>query len=131
MASSLEVRNPYLDYRLMEYSFNLPQQLKINGSTQKYLMKKLLGRYLPKDLVYRRKWGFPAPIGDWLSKDLSYLIDKWLDAKRIKSQGLFNEKMINYYVKEFRSGKKFHDKRIWALIFFQIWYSRYIENNDH
>jgi asparagine synthase (glutamine-hydrolysing) len=131
MANSLEVRNPYLDYRLMEYSFNLPQSFKVRNGMQKYLMKKLLERYLPKELVYRRKWGFPAPIGDWLSKDLSYLVDKWLDPQRIKAQSLFNEKRVNYYVTEFRLGKKFHDKRIWSIILFQMWYSQYVEGNGN
>ncbi|MBK6384544.1 MAG: asparagine synthase (glutamine-hydrolyzing) [Chitinophagaceae bacterium] len=129
MSNSLEVRNPYLDYRLVEFSYNLPQEYKINKGVPKYLMKKLLERYLPKDLVYRRKWGFPAPIGNWLTRDLSYLIDKWLDPARIKSQGIFNEKMVRQYVDAFRSGKKFHDKRIWSLIFFQMWFEKYIGQN--
>jgi len=131
MANSLEVRNPYLDYRVMEYSYNLPESLKINNGTAKYLMKKLLERYLPKELVYRRKWGFPAPIGDWLSRDLSYLIDKWLNPQRIKSQGILNEKQVSNYVNAFRGGKKYHDKRLWSLIFFQMWYSKYIDDNDN
>lgn len=126
MASSLEVRNPYLDYRLMEYSYNLPQDLKINNGTTKYLMKKLLERYLPKELVYRRKWGFPAPLGDWMGKELSYLLDKWLAPELIRSQGIFNEKVVARFVNEFKAGKKYHDKRIWSLIFFQMWYAKYI-----
>ncbi|MBL0130301.1 MAG: hypothetical protein IPP43_03555 [Chitinophagaceae bacterium] len=103
----------------------------MNNSTPKYLMKKLLQRYLPDELVYRRKWGFPAPIGNWLSNELSYLIDKWLDPKRIKAQGLFNEKQVSHYVKAFRSGKKYHDKRVWSLIFFQMWHDKYMVNNGH
>jgi asparagine synthase (glutamine-hydrolysing) len=131
MANSLEVRNPYLDYRLMEFSYNLPQHFKINNGTPKYLMKKLLEKYLPNELVYRRKWGFPAPIGDWLTRDLSYLIDKWLAPQRIKSQGLLNENRVSYYVSEFRSGKKYHDKRLWSMIFFQMWHSKYMEGNEN
>lgn len=131
MANSLEVRNPYLDYRLMEYSYNLPQHFKINNGTAKYLMKKLLERYLPKELVYRRKWGFPAPIGDWLNRDLSYLIDKWLDPNRIKSQGILNEKQVSFYVNAFRSGKNYHDKRLWSLIFFQMWHAKYMEGDGN
>lgn len=129
MANSLEVRNPYLDYRLMEYSFNLPVAFKLRGGTAKYLMKKLLERYLPHDLVYRRKWGFPAPIGNWLTRDLSYLIDQWLGPKRIRQQGIFNEKQVAEFVNAFRSGKHFHDKRIWSLIFFQMWYYKYLEKS--
>jgi asparagine synthase (glutamine-hydrolysing) len=126
MANSLEVRNPYLDYRLMEYSFNLPESFKINNGTPKYLMKKLLERYLPKELVYRRKWGFPAPLGNWLSGDLAYLIDTWLNPQRIRQQGIFNEKQVSNYINAFKTGKKYHDKRLWSLIFFQMWYSKYI-----
>ncbi len=129
MANSLEVRNPYLDYRVMEYCYNLPEDLKVRNGTAKYLMKKLLERYLPKELVYRRKWGFPAPLGNWLSRDLSYLLDRWLDPQRIRSQGIFNEKQVAGYVKAFRSGKTWHEKRIWSMIFFQMWYSRYIEQH--
>lgn len=129
MANSLEVRNPYLDYRLMEFSFNLPLEFKLRGGTAKYLMKKLLERYLPKDLVYRRKWGFPAPIGNWLTRDLSYMIDQWLDPQRIRTQGIFNEKEVSRYVSEFRSGKTYHDKRVWSLIFFQQWYHKYLEKS--
>lgn len=131
MANSLEVRNPYLDYRLMEYSFNLPQEYKIRNGTAKYLMKKLLERYLPKELVYRKKWGFPAPIGNWLTRELSYLIDTWLAPDRIKAQGIFNERMIARYINEFRGGKRYHDKRIWSLIFFQMWYAKYIDGNGN
>ncbi len=129
MANSLEVRNPYLDYRVMEFCYNLPQEFKIKNGTPKYLMKKLLQRYLPDELVYRRKWGFPAPIGNWLTRELSYMIDKWLDPQRIKSQGLFNEKQVAHYVTAFRNGKNFHDKRIWSLIFFQMWHYKYLEGN--
>jgi asparagine synthase (glutamine-hydrolysing) len=129
MANSLEVRNPYLDYRLVEYCFNLPEEFKIRGGTAKYLMKELLRRYLPDELVYRRKWGFPAPIGNWLSRDLSYLIDRWLDPQRIKAQGILNPVQVKYYVDAFRGGKKFHDKRIWSLIFFQMWHHKYLETS--
>jgi asparagine synthase (glutamine-hydrolysing) len=126
MANSLEVRNPYLDYRVMEFSYNLPQHFKIRDNVSKYLMKKLLERYLPKKLVYRRKWGFPAPVGNWMQGDLSYLIDKWLAPERIRQQGLFNENFVTAYVTSFKNGKRYHDKRIWSLIIFQMWYEKYI-----
>ena len=131
MANSLEVRTPYLDYRLVEFSINLPQQFKINQGTQKYLMKKLLERYIPHDLVYRKKWGFPAPVGDWLYKDLRYMIDKWLSPDMISKVGVLEEKTVRHFVKSFLSGKKYHHKRVWAMIIFQMWYNKYILSNDH
>jgi asparagine synthase (glutamine-hydrolysing) len=131
MASSLEVRNPYLDYRVMEYAYNLPQEFKIRNGEHKYLMKKLLTRYLPDSLVYRRKWGFPAPIGRWLTGDLKYLVEKWLDPKKIRAQGIFNEHQVKQYVTAFQNGQTFHDKRIWSMIFFQMWHYKYVEGHDH
>lgn len=131
MANSLEVRTPYLDYRLVEFCVNLPKQFKINNGTQKYLMKKLLERYIPHDLVYRKKWGFPAPVGDWLYKDLRYMIDKWLSKEKLSSIGILDEKMVNKVLKEFLAGKKYHHKRVWSMIIFQMWYDKYILKNDH
>lgn len=126
MANSLEVRNPYLDYRLVELVMNMPLSCKVKNGEQKYLMKKLLERYLPKHLVYRRKWGFPAPLGEWLYKELKHLPDIWLNENRIKEQGIFNHKQVNKWVTTFRQGKHYHYKRIWALIIFQMWYDEYM-----
>jgi len=131
MANSLEVRTPYLDYRLVEFCVNLPRRFKIKNGTQKYLMKKLLERYIPHDLVYRKKWGFPAPVGDWLYNDLGYMIDRWLSKESIAGAGLFDESLVKKLVKEFRSGKKYHHKRVWALIIFHMWYYKYIAKNGH
>ncbi|MBS1655838.1 MAG: asparagine synthetase B, partial [Bacteroidetes bacterium] len=131
MANSLEVRTPYLDYRLVEFSVNLPQLFKINNGTQKYLMKKLLERYLPKDLVYRTKWGFPAPLGDWLYGDLHYMIERWLSKEQINKTGILDPKTVEKLLRAFKSGKKFHYKRIWSMIIFQMWYDKYMKGNDH
>jgi asparagine synthase (glutamine-hydrolysing) len=131
MANSLEVRTPYLDYRLVEFSVNLPLHFKIRNGTQKYLMKKLLERYIPNDLVYRKKWGFPAPVGDWLYKELRYMIDRWLSKEKVVSVGILDEKHVRKMVDEFLSGKKYHHKRVWSMIIFQMWYDQYINGNDH
>ena len=128
MASSLEVRLPYLDYKLVEFALNLPVEMKIKNGQQKYLMKKLLEKFLPDDLIYRKKWGFPAPVGIWLAGELGFLIDKYLGAAVLKKQGLFNPEAVQRFVIEFRNGKSFHYKRIWALIVFQLWYEKYFDN---
>lgn len=125
MANSLEVRNPLLDYRLMEFALNTPTSLKIKNGEQKYLMKKLLERYLPKELVYRKKWGFPAPVGEWLYGDLKHLPDQWLNKDRITKQGLLDYSEVKKWLDEFRTGKVYHSKRIWSLIIFQMWYEKY------
>lgn len=129
MASALEVRVPYLDHHLVEFALNVPLQFKIQGQEQKFLMKKNLEKYLPNELIYRKKWGFPAPVGDWLQQDLAYLIDKYLNEKRLKKQGLFEPNMVQNFVNLFRQGKYYHYKRVWALIVFQMWYAHYIDPN--
>jgi len=130
MANSLEVRLPFLDYRLVEFGINLPTDLKINGNMHKYLMKKDLERYLPNHLIYRKKWGFPAPIARWLAGNLAYLIDiHLLDKNKIEQQGIFNYSFIEKIVKEFKNGNSYLGKKLWSLIIFQLWYSKHYEKN--
>ena len=128
MANGLEVRLPFLDYRLVEFSINLPTDLKINGDMHKFLLKKELERYLPKQLIYRKKWGFPAPIAKWLSGSLAYLIDKYLlDKTAIQQQGIFNYSFIAALVKEFKMGNAYLGKKVWSLVVFQLWYKKHYE----
>ena len=128
MANGLEVRLPFLDYRMVEFSINLPTEYKINGSMHKFLMKKDLERYLPNDLIYRKKWGFPAPISKWLSGNLSYLINiHLLDKNKIGQQGIFSYSFIENIVNEFQMGNHYLGKKIWSLIVFQLWYTKHYE----
>jgi asparagine synthase (glutamine-hydrolysing) len=127
MASSLEVRTPLLDHRLVEFAVNLPLEYKIKNGEQKYLLKKLLEKYLPKQMIYRKKWGFPAPIEYWLLTDLQYMLEKYLSKKVLERHGLFDPVFVAQLVEEFKSGKRYHSKRIWALILFNMWYNKYIE----
>ncbi len=124
MQHALEVRNPFLDYRVAEFALSLPLDFKIKGKEQKYILKKSMEKYLPKDIVYRKKWGFPAPVGQWLEGSQQHLIDTYLNTKRIQQQGIFNEKEVSRFVNEFKSGKYYHFKRIWGLLVFQFWHER-------
>ncbi|MBX3103140.1 MAG: asparagine synthase (glutamine-hydrolyzing) [Bacteroidetes bacterium] len=128
MAHALEVRVPFLDYRVVELALRTPPALKMNASEQKILPKKLLTRFLPQEMVYRKKWGFPAPVGEWLNGPLKYLVDDLLESKRIQQQGIFNHLEINKLVRDFQSGKHpYHHKRVMALVFFQLWYQRHAQ----
>ena len=126
MRHGLEVRCPFLDYNMVEYAINLPTELKINNGTQKYILKKALEKYLPKELILRTKWGFTAPTTEWLKDSHIYLMDQYLSSKRISKQGIFSSAEIEKLVKSFKEGNHFHGKRIWSLIVFQLWYDQYI-----
>lgn len=126
MASGMEVRVPFLDKDLVNYSLNLPLNLKYKQNIHKYLPKRVLTRYIHPDLVYRNKWGFTAPIGEWLNQALKPLVDEWLAPDFIRRQGIFNSEMTTRLLQEFRSGKHpYHHKRVMALVSFQLWYQQY------
>ncbi len=125
MAFGLEVRVPFLDHHVVEYALTLPQSVKVQGNEQKVLLKQLLTTYLPADLVYRPKWGFPAPLGKWLGKELQPLVQEYLAPEKIRAQGIFNPRAVQQLCKEFERGKTYHYKRVWALLYFQMWYARY------
>ncbi len=127
MRSGLEVRVPFLDHNLVEAAINLPTKYKINGRTQKYVQKKILEDYVPKELIYRKKWGFPAPIKDWLHADLNYLFDLTLSKQVLRRQDIFNPNWVQHLVNEFKSGRSYHFNKVWALIFFQLWYKKNID----
>ena len=125
MAHGLEVRLPFLDHNLVEFVLSLPTNFKIRGRQKKYLLRKYLEKSLPSELVYRRKWGFGAPLDQWLVKELRPLMAEYLGPSRITAEGYFDPVTVSGYVKEFLGGKTFLYKRLWALIVFGIWRERY------
>ena len=125
MSSSLEARVPFLDHELIEYAINLPLEMKIHNGTSKYILKKWLENHIPKHLIEREKWGFPAPVNVWLNQDFNALSEKYLSKEAIRRSGKLNEKFVNDMLHRFRNGENYHFKRIWALICFQMWHERH------
>lgn len=126
MLNSQEVRVPFLDHEIVEFAINIDSSLKANKKEKKIFLKKYLEKQLPRELIYRKKWGFPAPIKIWLSSELRYLIDTYLSKKEVERSAIFNFKQVSKLVCEFKSGKNYHYKRVWALICFQIWFKKNI-----
>lgn len=116
MHHSLEVRVPLLDHRLVEFAVNLSENIKVKNGIAKYPLKKELRKYLPQDLVDRKKWGFSVPLGQWLNQDLSYLIDEYLDQDFVIEIGLVDPKITNDLIRRFRNGEEFLYNRLWVLI---------------
>ncbi|MDX2303975.1 MAG: asparagine synthase (glutamine-hydrolyzing) [Microscillaceae bacterium] len=116
MQHGLEVRVPLLDHRVVEFAVNLNPALRYKGKTRKYLLKQVLYDYLPEKLFARPKQGFSIPLADWLSGDLSFLIDRYLDKNLIERYGLVNADSVELMKKKFLKGQKFYYNRLWALI---------------
>lgn len=125
MSHSLEVRLPMLDNRFVEYALQLETNLHFQKGRQKYLLKQLLRRSLPDELIFRKKWGFPAPMASWLRGALSPLIARYLSPQALKQSGVFRPEIVAQYLAEFKRGRGGHEKRLWAIINFEMWKERY------
>lgn len=124
MKYSLETRVPILDYRIVEFAFNLSQNLKIKNGEQKYLLKQVLYDYVPKEFFERPKWGFGIPITQWLKGPLSYLIDDVLSKENINKHNVVNWEFVQQIIHKFRNGYDHYYNRIWALIQLHIWLNK-------
>ena len=126
MATSLEIRVPLLDHRVVEYTALLPDDLKYRNGTGKYLLKKILTRYLPANLLERPKMGFGVPIDRWFRKELKDLLLDYLSPKRLKKEGLFDHTLVEDRLKEHISGQMNHQYRLWALLVWEMWRERWL-----
>jgi asparagine synthase (glutamine-hydrolysing) len=126
MANSLEIRVPLLDHRVVEFTAGLPEHFKYRNGTGKYLLKKLLARYLPVSLFERPKMGFGVPIDHWLRFELKDLLLDFLSAERLKREGLFNTNFVDKKIKEHLSGQVNHQYRLWPLLMWEMWRERWL-----
>lgn len=123
MAHSLEVRSPYMDYRVVEFANSLPGMLKIRGGINKYVHKRAMASLLPADLLHRPKEGFVQPnyfwmhgeLKDWAVQQLRDLPAEW-----------FRREYINELIAGFATGSRENDAKLWNLICFSIWYKLYV-----
>ena len=122
MANSLEVRNPYLDHRLIEYAAQIPVSRKIRDNKTKWLTRQILYKHLPQSLMDRPKSGFMIPISNWLKNDFRDMAYDLLNEDKLNNQGIFDAKKVNLLLDHHNSGGKVHGHLIWNLIAFQDWY---------
>lgn len=129
MANSLEVRVPFLDYRVVDFVFNLPDDFKINRSIRKRILQDTFRDALPAELYNRPKKGFEVPLLSWLRKELVPMVNELLSEKTITEQGIFNYSEIKKLKSQLNSSnpQDVH-ARLWALLVFQAWYTRIIGN---
>ncbi|MGH2812802.1 MAG: asparagine synthase (glutamine-hydrolyzing) [Actinomycetota bacterium] len=125
MSVGLEVREPMLDHILVEQSLGIPQSLKFANGTGKYILKNVLRRYLPTELVDRPKRGFSPPLRSWLMNDLRPLIDRHLSEAAVRRVELLNPSMVTAAVQELRSGRG-SSRKVWNLLAFSMWHERWI-----
>lgn len=116
MAVSLEAREPLLDYRFVEFAATLPASMRIRGGQGKWLMKKALEPYLPKDVLYRPKMGFVTPVSAWFRKALADEAAALSRSVVLAGSGWFEPKAIARLAEEHRSGRAEHGRTLWQLM---------------
>ncbi len=125
MACSLEVRVPLLDRRVVELAASLPPELKLRGWTTKYILKRALRDMLPRETLGRRKKGFGIPLGRWFRGELEPLLREALAPAALRRGGLFRPEVVERLIAEHRHGAGDHRKKLYTLLAFQLWASRY------
>ena len=127
MATSVESRVPFLDYRLVEFSFRIPSSIKIKNNITKYILKKSVEGIIPNEIIYRRKQGFAAPMHKWLRNDLAKFSRHYLLNSKIHTLNLFNKDFIKFLVDSPLADRYDYVHNTWNLLNLFMWYDYWFE----
>ena len=125
MANSLEVRVPFLDHRLVQFIESLPPRLKLRGLTGKYLHKRAMTKWLPRDVVYRKKKGFAHPVSKWLREPLKPLIDECLLGAESSIGRYFDKAYVRELLRKHQDGTEDYMRQIYLLLSLELWHRTY------
>lgn len=129
MASSVEVRVPFLDRELTEWTaMNVPPAMKIRNGVTKHILREAMRPVLPAEVLTQRKAGFAAPIDYWLANELRPMTDDLLSDSRVKDRGIFDSKVVRRYVAEHRSGRQDWSAQIWQLLTLELWMQTFMNS---
>jgi asparagine synthase (glutamine-hydrolysing) len=129
MATSVELRVPFLDHKLVEFAYTLPDCFKVDNREGKLILKKIVEGILPDEIIFRRKRGFPVPITKWFSEDLySKATEVLLDEKTLK-RGYFNKSYIEKILFNHKKGQDL-SRRIFSLLVLELWHRKYIDGES-
>lgn len=130
MAVSLEARAPLLDWRVAEFAWSLPLEMKLRDGVSKYLLKQVLLRYLPASMVHRGKRGFGAPVTAWLRGDLREWADALLAPQRLAAEGVLDAGAIGALWQRFGQGERKWHTHLWNVLMFQAWQAYWRQSRD-
>ncbi|KJS66626.1 MAG: hypothetical protein JL50_11330 [Peptococcaceae bacterium BICA1-7] len=130
MANSLESRVPFLDYRIVEFAFKLPSQMKLNGLTTKYIIKQSVAKYLPEKILNKRKMGFPTPIGKWFEGIHREWVKDIIFDTKFKQRGIFNTEFVISLLDGKYKDNRYWERIIWTVLNVELWHRLFIDGNS-
>jgi asparagine synthase (glutamine-hydrolysing) len=129
MANSIELRVPFLDHKVLEYAATLPAKQKVRGLEMKYLLKKALAKYVPAEILKRRKEGFVNPAANWLAHDLKDVVgDILLDSKTV-SRGYFKRDVIEALIHRNLRPRRY-TAEIFSLVVLELWHRTFFDQQE-
>jgi asparagine synthase (glutamine-hydrolysing) len=126
MANSLEIRNPYLDYRIVELAARMPGEWKLRGLKRKHILKSAFAAFLPPGVLTRKKYGFGIPVGEWLRRDLKGLFEDVVSRKNVDRLGILNYDVVRDVYQGHLAGRRDATPLLWSIFALQWWANRYL-----
>jgi asparagine synthase (glutamine-hydrolysing) len=134
MASSVEVRVPFLDRELAEFAaWNIPPNLKLKGllrPTTKYIFRRAMRDILPREVLQQPKAGFAAPVDYWLAHDLKEMVDDLLSTEQLRKRGLFRPEAVHRFVDEQRTGRQDWSMQLWQFLTLELWMRTFLDGGS-
>jgi len=127
MAANLEVRVPFLNQEMLDLTARMPTRLKLRGLKRKYILKRAAEKFLPREVVWRKKAGFGAPIRSWLRGPLQPMVNDLLSAETIKRRGLFRPEEVKRVIDANLSGREDYNLQVFQLLTLELWQRAFID----
>jgi asparagine synthase (glutamine-hydrolysing) len=129
MGAGIEARVPFLDHKLVEFAARLPQHLKVSGLNSKIVLKRLAERYLPQEIIYRRKVGFTVPLTRWFAGPWRGLIDDVLLSDRCLDRGYYDADVVRAIVSDHVNRRVDREQGIWLMLALEIWHRLFVDDD--
>jgi asparagine synthase (glutamine-hydrolysing) len=130
MAFGLEARVPFLDRRLVEWAFRIPESHKFNGGEGKFVVKRAMEGLLPSEILYRSKHGFNVPLRQWMTNELAHFTSDTLTSTRFRQRGLVMPRMVDTLLKRLFKNGEDCSNHVFELVALELWFQRYVDHRQ-
>jgi asparagine synthase (glutamine-hydrolysing) len=127
MAVGVEVRVPFLDLELVDFAARIPARFKQRGAVGKWVFKRAMEQYLPREVIYRPKAGFTAPLRRWMQNELRPIVGDYLSPDSLRRRGLFDPAAVSLLVDANSAGRVDANHTILSLLCIEVWCRRFVD----